>query len=144
MPPQNHQKSSFRKRWKKTSKRKKILAISIILILVFVIFIAPRPVTLIVSNQSFDEPYINITVKVNGVVILSDELYVANEHNWTDHSVFLWGIFQFIEVKNDNARRTDTAVVSTVTGGYILIQYWNSDSKEHFTVDYSLEHPVFM
>jgi hypothetical protein len=42
----------------------------------------PPPLTLYVSNQSFDDPSVDITVTIDGRVVVDEEFDVEGQHNW--------------------------------------------------------------
>ncbi len=44
---------------------------------------SPRVLHIYVSNQSFADPFANLTVSVDGVRVVAGSFFVANEHNWT-------------------------------------------------------------
>lgn len=41
----------------------------------------PAPLTLYVSNQSFDDPNVSITVTIDGEVVVDEDFFVDDQHN---------------------------------------------------------------
>ena len=44
---------------------------------------------LYVSNQSFEDPPVNITITIDGAVVVDDRFSVGNQHNWVPHQLTL-------------------------------------------------------
>jgi hypothetical protein len=42
----------------------------------------PQPFTLYVSNQSFEDPNVQITISIDGVVVVDRNLAVEGQHTW--------------------------------------------------------------
>lgn len=140
-------KIKLKEKWKNYSKRMKILIIIILLTIVF--FTVPRPMVLYISNQSFAEPYINVTIEVDGSKIYSEMLFVGDQHNWQKISIIVWGAIHYIEAFNNDNKISNSAIVFTPFQGYIVIDYWYypeshyNPTPRHFSIESHLLQPQF-
>lgn len=51
--------------------------------------IGANEVLLYVSNQSYDDPDIEVLVTIDGQVVVEDRFPVGNQHNWVPHLLYL-------------------------------------------------------
>jgi hypothetical protein len=123
-----------------------LLLVIVILSLLFVF--APRTVVIYVSNQSDDEPYVNVTIMVDGDSVYSEMLFVANYHNWQEFSITVWGPFHEVKALNEDNGISVSSTVFTPFQTYVIIDYWGSPESQsrgaHFTIQSMLTPPAFM
>jgi hypothetical protein len=101
-----------------------------------------------VSNQSDEEPYINMTIKANGNEVFSEMLFVADSHNWVEFSFMAWGPVQNIEAICEDTGLSISQGVFTPIQTYLIIDYWGP-SQYHsrdtdITIQTSITPPAFM
>ena len=142
---------SFRKRWKNMpSKKKKRSLVLVLLIIALFFLVIPRPLHIVVSNQSYAEPYVNITVKVNGMKVISGEFYVACQHNYMRFDIVIYGSVQRIVATNEDINVSNSAIIFAPSGGYVKINYWYYPSThynpmdQHFSIKYQLREPIII
>lgn len=136
--------------WNGFTARKKVTTILLIAVVVIsVTFVAaPRMVVFYVSNQNDDEPYVNITIRVDGVRVYSDMLFVADSHNWQRFSITSWGPVHDFEVVNEDNGVSVSSIVPTPVQTYVIVDYWGNplshNMGDYFTIQSMLWEPAFM
>jgi hypothetical protein len=142
--------ADIRRSWNGFSAKKKVTTILLIAIVVIsVTFVAaPRTVVIYVSNQNDDEPYVNVTISVDGIRVYSDMLFVADSHNWQRFSITSWGPFHDFRVINEDNGVSVSSTVFTPVQTYVIIDYWGppiSHSRgDYFTIQSMPWEPAFM
>jgi hypothetical protein len=134
----------FKGIWKRRSKHQKAVIIALLLIAAF-IFIIPKPLTLIIFNESGTDNYINVTVHINGVQVVKTEIYSNGHRSPAGNKEFIvpvWGPVEHIEItETDDRVSADTTIVAII-GGYETISYGNDPPQFYFS--YSISHPMFL
>ncbi|MEE9223232.1 MAG: hypothetical protein V3U51_00565 [Thermoplasmata archaeon] len=139
-----------RRTWNGYSTQKKVVVLLLLVIVVpsLIFVFAPRNVVLYVSNQNDDDPYVNMTITVDGDRVYSEMLFVADSHNWQKFSITIWGPFHDFKATNeDNGISVSTAVFTPVQT-YVIIDYWGPPAfhnmGDYFTIQSMLAEPAFM
>ena len=140
-------------------KWKKIILASIVTIIVIlaiigaiIIFqnIGDVEVHLYVSNQSFDDNPVNITIKIDGKERFNRECRVDGQHNWTLVEFKLSKGSHWIKaIENDHGieKKVSFSVHNEV---WIVVDYWYystlhyNPTQRDFTIDFSNEPVYFM
>jgi hypothetical protein len=132
-----------RRRWNDSSRQKKVVVILLLVIVILsLLFVfAPRTVIIYVSNQSHEEPYVNVTIRVDGDRVYSGVLFVADSHNWQEFSVTVWGPFHEIKATNEDRGLSVSTTVFTPVQTYVTIDYGMGDL---FVIQSMLTPPAFM
>ena len=79
---------------------------------------------LYVSNQSFAKPHVDITIRIDGKIAVTDQFAVGDEHNWTEYRFELApGIHHLTAVSPDgHARFAGTFRLKKSLHG--VVNYW--------------------
>ena len=83
------------------------------------------PLTLYVSNQSFDEPTIGIRIELDGDAVVDDAFDVEGQHNWVrfDPEVTS-GSHTLHAVSATGAESTTDFVIPDGASRWIVVEYW--------------------
>jgi len=101
---------------------------------------APAPFTLYVSNQSFDDPTVRITISIDDQVVVEQDFDVESQHNWIKFEPEVGpGDHSLRAVSDTGAEYT---VDFTVPGGeprWAVVDYWwyPKQGARQFTFDIS-------
>ncbi len=91
---------------------------------------------LFVSNQSFDDPTVELTLSIDGTVLVSGPFDVESQHNWCEFLVKTSPGRHLLSVVSDTgAEMREHFAVAKKGRRYAVIDYWYSALKErpHFT-----------
>ena len=92
---------------------------------------AANQLLLYVSNQSYEDPDIQITVTIDGEVVVDDRFPVGNQHNWVPHLLDL--------SPGEHQVRADSSTGATFHGTFqtvpgqprwAVLDYWNEPADE--------------
>jgi hypothetical protein len=101
---------------------------------------ATSPVTLYISNQSFDDPSVTMTVTIDGTVVADQEFNVEGQHNWITFDLDLPAGDHSLVAVSDTATEL-TAEFSTALDQprWAVIDYWwySAEGAANFTFDIS-------
>ena len=87
--------------------------------------VGPENVTLHVSNQSFADPDVHITVTIDGAAVADRSFDVGSQHNWIPFELELEpGAHEVVATSDTGA--TSTFTLDVLDGGhkYAVINYW--------------------
>lgn len=103
---------------------------------------SPPPLTLYVSNQSFDDPHVGITIAIDGVVVVDRRFAVDNQHNWIAFEPAVGPGDHVLTASSDTG--AELRVEFTIEAGeprWAVVNYWwyPGDGPRHFTFDISDE-----
>jgi hypothetical protein len=93
-----------------------------------------QPVTLYVSNQSFAEPTVPITIVIDGNQVVSDSFKVESQHNWKLFNLSLaTGTHELVAAAPNGTTLTMTITV-TDAPRWLVVNYWyNPDDTSNNT-----------
>jgi hypothetical protein len=132
----------FKGIWKRRSKRQKALIVALLLVVTY-LFIGPRYLTLIVSNHSTTDHYINVTVKINGAQVVKTEIYNSGHRSpvgmrW--FTILVWDSIYHVEATLTDNNLTADSTLFGPTGGYVEISY----EPPRFYFEYLLTPPMYV
>jgi hypothetical protein len=102
----------------------------------------PPPLTLYVSNQSFAEPEVGITVTIDGEVVVDDRFPVRDQHHVVPFAVDIGpGDHTLTATSDAGVEHTVTLTIPERAPRWVALLYWWSpeDGPPTFTVDISDE-----
>lgn len=105
----------------------------------------PAPLTLIVSNQSFDHPTVEITIEVDGVEVVGEAFDVEGQHSWEPFGLDLPAGGHHLHAVSDTGAEIDGEFVTADNEPlWAVLSYW-SDAEEprHFTLSTMDDPPGF-
>lgn len=85
----------------------------------------PPPFTLYVSNQSFEDPYVRITIKIDGQVVVDEDFDVEGQHNWVTFTPDITPGDHTLEAVSDTG--AELRVSFTLPDGeprWAVVDYW--------------------
>lgn len=87
-----------------------------------------------VSNQSFDDAEVRITVAVDGVTVVEDDFHVEDQHNWISFSLGLRpGVHEITATADSGASMRESFATPTRGTRYAVVDYWDDDhGPQHF------------
>lgn len=98
----------------------------------------PPPFTLYVSNQSFEDPNVHITIAIDGVVVVDQGFAVEGQHNWfTFEPDVPPGEHTLTASSNTGADLTVEFATKAGRPRWAVVDYWwyPGDGARHFTFD---------
>jgi hypothetical protein len=102
----------------------------------------------IVSNQSYEDPTVNLTVCIDGTELLSQPFEVENQHMWWNFPTRVPLGRHVVRVMADtNAEPLRKQLTLPEKGRrYALVEYWEGGKKErpYFTWRLLAREPAFM
>jgi hypothetical protein len=142
--PPDKKPHSFKGIWKRRTKRQKAAIIVTILVIVAYVFIGPRYLTLIVSNHSTTDHYINVTVKINGAQVVKSEIYNSGHRSpvgmkW--FTVLVWDSIYHIDATLTDNNLTEDSTFFGPAGGYLEIAYTSTPLDFDFL--YYISYPMY-
>jgi hypothetical protein len=102
----------------------------------------PAPFTLYVSNQSFDDDPVRITISIGGEVVVDDEFAVEGQHNWVEFTPDIEpGHHTLIATSDTGAEFTVDLELPEGEPRWAVVDYWFYPDQEprRFTFDISDE-----
>ncbi|RPI25946.1 MAG: hypothetical protein EHM57_00860 [Actinobacteria bacterium] len=107
-----------------------------------------QPVIVYVSNQSFDIDPVDITVTVDGEVVVADDFRVEGQHNWVEFPLQLAGGEHVMEVSSVRGPATYLGTLQVDGPLWVVVDYWSGSDTEDgapaFGVHISTEPVGFM
>ena len=87
---------------------------------------ASRPnLTLYVSNQSFEDDPVKVTVDIDGEVVVNDVFNVESQHNWITYELYLApGRHEITMTSDTGVRKTTTLRMPRRSHRWAVIDYW--------------------
>ena len=100
---------------------------------------------LFVSNQSFIERNIHLTVMIDGTAVAVGRFAVEGQHNWETFPLKLGaGTHRLTARAESGAQTTETFDLPAIGVRYAVLNYWNyKDDPKRFSWDFSVEPPAF-
>lgn len=87
-----------------------------------------------VSNQSFDDEEVHITVAVDGVTVVDEEFDVEDQHNWVSFPVGLSpGVHEISAESDTGATLSESFRVHDGRTGYAVIDHWGDEESAELT-----------
>lgn len=100
----------------------------------------PPPFTLYVSNQSFEDPRVGITISIDGVVVVDQDFDVEGQHNWVSFEPDIApGDHTLHAVSSTGAQLTTTFMTPDGEPRWAVVDYWfhPDDDPRKFTFQIS-------
>jgi hypothetical protein len=89
---------------------------------------------LYVSNQSFDDEEVRLTVAVDGVTVVDGDFHVEDQHNWISFPLNLSpGIHEVTAEADSGAARSESFRVPGDKARFAVIDYWGEDDSAEFS-----------
>lgn len=89
---------------------------------------------LYVSNQSFDDEEVRLTVAVDGVTVVDGNFHVENQHNWVSFPLGLSpGVHEITAESETGATLSESFRVRRDRTGYAVIDHWGDDESGELT-----------
>jgi hypothetical protein len=86
---------------------------------------AEADLVLYVSNQSFDDEEVHVSVTIDGVTVVNGGFHVEGQHNWVDFPLALPSGEHEITAESDSgATLRETFEVPQRKTGYAVIEHW--------------------
>ncbi len=99
-----------------------------------------------VSNQSFVDDPVHLTVTIDGDVVVDDDFAVEGQHNWVSFSLQMPAGEHEIEVVADTGPTLEKTFVTPDSGDrrYALLDYWNYDDKQGRHLEWMIQKkPIY-
>jgi len=106
----------------------------------------PAPFTLYVSNQSFEDATVKITVTIDGEVVIDQDFAVEGQHNWIEFTPALEpGDHTMTATSNTGAELTVDLVLPEDEPRWAVLDYWHApeEGPRRFTFNISDEPLAF-
>jgi len=85
----------------------------------------PAPVTLYVSNQSFEDPSVRITIAIDGIVRVDQVFEVEAQHNWIDFQLGLApGSHSLTAISHTGATMQTEFETEAGVPRWAVVDYW--------------------
>jgi len=89
---------------------------------------------LYVSNQSFDDEKVGLTVAVDGVTVVDGDFNVEDQHNWFSFPLSLSpGVHEVTAEADSGAALSESFRVPADKTRYAVIDYWGEDDSADFS-----------
>jgi hypothetical protein len=99
---------------------------------------------LVLTNQSYDDPTVSLTVKVDGTTLISEQFDVENQHNFVGCYIAAPPGRHVISVASDSGAELEKPfMLPAVQQRYGLIQYWNNSKKGPGRLDWTFSSKRF-
>lgn len=97
-----------------------------------------------VSNQSFDDEVVRLTVVVDGVTVVDGDFPVDDQHNWITFPLDLSSGSHEITAESDSgASLREAFVVHRGTTRYAVIDHWTVDGAAELSWDFQRQPILF-
>ncbi len=105
---------------------------------------ADADLVLYVSNQSFDDDEVRLTVTVDRVTVVDGDFHVEGQHNWIRFPLALRAGRHDIEAGSDSgARLAESFRVPRRGTRYAVIDHWTEDGSPDLTWHFSRRPVAF-
>jgi len=99
---------------------------------------------LYVSNQSFDDEEVQLTVTVDGVTVVDGDFHVEGQHNWISFPLSLPSGGHEITAESDSgATLRESFQVPGDKTRYAVIDYWGEDDSADLTWQFQRQPMAF-
>ncbi|CAA9379906.1 MAG: hypothetical protein AVDCRST_MAG32-1466 [uncultured Nocardioides sp.] len=86
---------------------------------------------LYVSNQSFDDEEVRLTVEVDGVAVVDGDFHVGDQHNWITFPLEMSSGAHHVTAKADSgAQLSEAFQVPSDEVRFAVIDYWAKDDHD--------------
>ncbi len=90
-----------------------------------------EPVTLHVSNQSFDDPSVDVSISIDGTVVVDRQFDVEDQHNWVEFDLALpAGEHDVVASSDSGVETTFTFTTEEDEPRWLVVDYWFSEEHE--------------
>ncbi|GGO72134.1 hypothetical protein [Nocardioides deserti] len=97
---------------------------------------------LYVSNQSFDDPDVRITVEVDGVLVVDDDFAVEGQHTWISFPLALPpGAHRVTATSDSGAELKQSVRVPRGEDRYAVVEHW-TEAGEHVLTWFAQREPI--
>ncbi len=99
-----------------------------------------------VSNQSFIDDPVHLTVRIDGDLVVDDDFAVEGQHNFVSFPLQLPEGEHVIEVEADTGATLEKTFVTPASGDkrYALVDYWNYGEKKGRHLDWMFQkEPIY-
>ena len=87
-----------------------------------------------ISNQSFEDGRVRLTVAVDGVIVVDDDFHVEDQHNWTSFPLALSpGDHEVTAEADSGAVLRESFEVRSDQTCYAAIDHWGGDETAELT-----------
>lgn len=91
---------------------------------------AEADLVLIVSNQSFDDDEVRLTVTIDGVTVVDGDFHVEDQHNWINFPLSLpSGGHEVIAESDSGATLRESFEVPRNKTRYAIVEHWTEDDS---------------
>lgn len=109
--------------------------------------VTPGEVRLWVSNQSFDEDPVSITIRIDGEVVVNDSFSVGSQHNWMSFDIagLSAGLHELVAASETGAQTNGSFTLPEGESRWLVADYWFDASEQdsrYFTLSES-DEPVY-
>lgn len=105
---------------------------------------AEANLTLFASNQSFDDGKVRMTIAVDGLTVVDDDFYVADQHNWTSFPLLVSpGTHEITATTDSGASLRRSFRVPDGKTRYADIDYWGDDESAELSWLFQREPMAF-
>ena len=95
---------------------------------------AAADLVLHVSNQSFDDEEVRLSVTIDGVTVVDDDFHVEGQHNWVDFPLALSSGRHEITAESDSgATLRESFEVPPDKKRYAVIDHWTEKDSADLT-----------
>jgi hypothetical protein len=99
---------------------------------------------LYVSNQSFDDEEVQLTVAVDDVTVVDADFHVEGQHNWISFPLSLpAGVHQITAESDTGATMTKSFRVPGDQTRYAVIDHWGADGSAELTWQFQRQPVAF-
>ena len=99
---------------------------------------------LYVSNQSFDDEEVRLTVAVDGVVVVDGDFHVEDQHNWIKFPLQMSpGDHEVTAEADSGAALRESFQVPGDKARFAVIDYWGEDDSAEFSWSFQRQPVAF-
>ena len=96
------------------------------------------------SNQSFDDEKVRVTIAVDGVTVVDDDFYVADQHNWVSFPLGMSsGVHEITAETDSGATLRKSFLVPADKARYAAIDHWGEDDSAELTWSFQRQPMAF-
>ncbi|MEN8040769.1 MAG: hypothetical protein ABFR95_04630 [Actinomycetota bacterium] len=108
--------------------------------------VTPPQINVFVSNQSYADPLIDVTIEIDGEVVVSDTFDVGNQHDWHEFAVELGlGEHTMIVTSGTGVREAATFTIEEDSPLFAVVAFWGAeeDLDPRFVITFTDTPPGF-
>ena len=99
--------------------------------------VPPPGLALVISNQSLGDPAVDLTVTIDGDVVIDRSFAVENQHAFVAYRLPLGPGDHRVTISADTGASTERLVTLGSDRRYLYVGYWGVDAAEAFSVNES-------